>query len=105
MISLLSPTCGKSLSQHFRSMQKPLSEKTEGKGTRQMVWRDDMDEEFVELRRKLLDDLLLGFPAYDEEASHLKLFVDSSGVGSGVCLAQKQGDDTNIIAYASFTFT
>lgn len=31
--------------------------------------------------------------------------MDVSGVGVGACLAQKQGDESKIIAYASTSFT
>lgn len=88
----------------FSSIQKPLSEKTGGRGRRKLEWTTEMLDAFNRLREKIQEDVLLTFPDYSPEACPLELYADASGIGAGACLAQKQGDQMKIIAYASTTF-
>ena len=64
-----------------------------------------MEEAFSRLKDLIAEDVRLAFPDYGPEAKPLQLFVDSSGIGSGACLNQVQGDEPRIIAYASTTFS
>lgn len=89
----------------FSSIQKPLSEKTGGKSSRKLIWTEEMEAAFQELKRKLQEEVSSTFPDYSETANPMELYVDASGKGSGACLAQRQGDSVKVIAYASSTFS
>ena len=89
---------------NFSSIQKPLSEQTGGRGKPKLVWTQEMTEAFELLKVKITEEVLLSFPDYSLDAEVLELYTDASGVGAGACLAQKQGDRIQVIAYASTTF-
>ena len=89
---------------NFSVMQKPLSEKLKGKGSKKITWTDEMEDAFLNIKEKLKDDVTLAYPDYSRGASDLELYVDASGVGAGACLCQQQGEEMRIIAYASTTF-
>ena len=89
---------------NFSVIQRPLSEKTGGRGTRKLQWTEDMEVAFLKLKEKIREDVRLSYPDYSPEAEPLEIYVDASASGAGACLCQKQGDDTRIIAYASTSF-
>jgi hypothetical protein len=90
---------------NFSSLQKPLSEKTGGRGSKRLVWTDEMMQAFELLKDKIREDVKLTFPDYSKAADPLELYVDTSSIGCGACLAQKQDEEVKIIAYASMTFS
>ena len=90
---------------NFSSIQKPLSEKTGGRGRKKLEWDEEMEEAFHLLKEKIKEDVSLSFPHYGSEAQPLQLYVDASGRGAGACLAQEQQGETKVIAYASMTFS
>ena len=89
---------------NFSSLQKPLSEKLVGRGSRKLKWTRDMEAAFLTLKEKIKEDLLLSFPDFSAGASPLELFVDASDIGAGACLTQQQDGDVRVIAFASMTF-
>lgn len=89
---------------HFSTIQKPLSEQTGGRGNRKLVWTSEMEEAFLSVKEKIVEDVLLAFPDYSCDASPLQLYDDASGYGAGACLTQQQGENTRVIAYMSTTF-
>ena len=89
---------------NFSMIQKPLSEKLRGRGSRKLQWTDDMDDAFEAIKQKLQEDVILSYPDYSDSAAPLQLYVDASGVGAGACLCQEQDGETRIIAYSSTTF-
>ena len=89
---------------HFSSIQKPLTVKAVGRSNRRIVWTDEMDKAFEELKQKICEDVMLSYPDYSPDHEPLELFVDASGTGGGACLCQKQGDLMRVIAYASMSF-
>ena len=84
---------------------KPLSEITGGPKKMVIEWTDEMNEAYEELKARLVDEVVLAFPNYNEEASKLELFVDASGKGVGGCLVQEQEGVYRTIGYASMTFS
>ena len=87
------------------SLQKPLSQYTGGKSKAKIEWNPQMEEAFEKLKELMKEDFELSFPDYSETANQLELYVDASNNGAGACLAQKQENETKIIAYASMEFT
>ena len=89
---------------NFSTVQKPLSEKLQGRGSKKLQWTEEMNTAFEAIKLKLQEDVTLSYPDYSEGAAPLQLYVDASGVGAGACLCQEQGEDVKIIAYSSTTF-
>ena len=90
---------------NFSEVQKPLSAQTGGRGKRRLMWTEDMEVAFKEIKKLIVKDVTLAFPDYSADAEPLELYVDASGVGAGACLSQKQNEDNKVIAYASTTFS
>ena len=89
---------------NFSSIQKPLSEKTSGRKGKVLQWTQEMIHAFEDLKSRICNDVHLSFPDFSAGAAPLELYVDASAVGAGACLAQQQGSEVHIIAYASTTF-
>ena len=89
---------------NFSVIQRPLFEKSSGKGSRKLVWDERMSEAFHKIKEKIREDIMLAYPDYEPEAEPLELYVDASAVGAGACLCQKQGEQCRVIAYASTSF-
>ena len=90
---------------NFSEVQKPLSVETGGRGKKRLRWTAEMDAAFIEIKKRIVEDVTLAFPDYGEGGHPLELYVDASGVGAGACLAQRQNEEIVIIAYASTTFS
>ena len=90
---------------HFSTLQKPLSEKTSGKGSKRLEWTNEMDTAFEVLKEKMQEEVQLTFPDYSPDASPLEIYVDASNVGAGACLTQVQGGIRVKIDYSSKTFS
>ena len=90
---------------NFSTLQRPLSEKTVGRGHKKLRWTPEMEDAFQSLKIKILEESTLAYPDYSADAEPLELFVDASGVGAGACLAQKQADEFRVIAYSSTSFS
>ena len=71
---------------HCSSLQKPLSCLTGGRGSKKLVWTEEMDQAFHELKHQITRECTLSFPDYSEGANPLQLWVDASGIGAGACL-------------------
>ena len=89
---------------NFSTIQRPLSEKTGGRGSRKLKWTDEMEVAFQQLKVKIREEVKLTFPDYGPKSHPLELYVDASAAGAGACLSQKQGDENKVIAYASTSF-
>ena len=87
------------------SIAKPLSCVTNGPKKKVLIWSDEMNESFDQLKSALAEEVSLSFPDYSDNASKLELFVDASGTGAGGCLQQWQCDSYKTIGYSSMTFT
>ena len=86
-------------------IQKPLSKLTGGRSKKKLEWDDEMQLAFDKLKAEMAVELELGFPDYSEGAEKLELYVDASNIAAGAYLAQKQGGENRVIAFASMTFT
>ena len=84
---------------------KPLSELTGGPKRKKLIWSEEMNKAFQNLKDKLVEDVTLAFPDYSKQANKLELFVDASSKGAGACLVQKQNNIYCTIGYASTTFS
>ena len=61
-------------------------------------WGPEHDKAFAEVKQLLTNAPVLHFPDFSKE---FVVHVDASETGAGAFLAQKNGDDLNIIAYFS----
>ena len=86
-------------------LSKTLTQVTGGPKRKHLVWTQDMEKSFLEIRRQLAMEVMLSFPDYSKDAEPLELSVDASGVGAGGCLQQRQNGEYKTIAYASVTFS
>ena len=78
---------------------------TAGPKRKKIVWSQEMNAAYEQLKDRLIEDVTLAFPDYSKHASKLEVFVDASSKGAGACLVQKQGNQYRTIAYASTTFS
>ena len=81
----------------------PLVELTQKEHVKSIAkrWSQEHDEAFAEVKRLLSKAPILCFPDFTKD---FVVHVDASEVGAGAFLAQKDGDDLNIIAYFSQRF-
>ena len=81
----------------------PLVELTQKEHVKSIAkrWSQEHDEAFAEVKRLLSKAPVLCFPDFTKD---FVVHVDASEVGAGAFLAQKDGDDLNIIAYFSQRF-
>ena len=86
-------------------LTKPLTEWMNGKGSKKIIWSEEMDQVFVRLKEAVSEDIMLTYPDYGKAANKLELYVDASGTGCGACLMQKQEGVPKVIAYGSMTFS
>ena len=89
---------------NFSAIAKPLSSCTNGPKRKKLIWTEDMNKAYEEIKKRLVEESSLAFPDYSKESNPLELFVDASGVGAGACLMQKQKDEYRTIAYSSIAF-
>jgi hypothetical protein len=83
----------------FSKIAKPLTNLI--KKDNEFIWNDNCQQAFDELKEKLVNHPILQHPNYGKE---FILMTDSSGVGLGVVLAQKDNNNKEVvIAYASRT--
>ena len=88
----------------FSIIAKPLTASTQGSKSKKLIWSEEMNEAFEQIKMKLMEEITLSYPDYSEGASPLEVYADASGVGAGACLKQIQAGEQKIIAYASTTF-
>ena len=81
---------------------KPLFELLNQKN---LKWTSHCQTAFEELKRALVNPLLLSYPDRSSDASPLLLHVDASNIGAGACLSQIQQGENKPIAYISTTFS
>lgn len=81
---------------NFSDIAKPLHELTEEK--RQFDWTDRCTASFNDLKRRLCETPILGYP--DPEVDFI-VDTDASNTGIGGVLSQKKGDNEVVIAYFS----
>ena len=86
-------------------LSKPLSQVTGGPSKSSLDWSPDMEKAFEDLKAEAIKDIELAYPDYSDGSEPLELYVDASGYGAGACLAQKQGEGTRVIGYASMSFS
>ena len=86
-------------------LAKPLSAVTSGKKNGKLIWTEEMLQSFVRLKEVIQEEVKLAYPDYTITAEPLELHVDASGFGAGACLAQWQGGEHRVIAYASMSFS
>ena len=66
------------------------------------LWGPEQDKAFAEVKQLLTKAPVVHFPDFSKE---FVIHVDASERGAGAFLAQKNGDDLNIIAYCSQQFS
>lgn len=81
---------------NFADIAKPLHRLTEEK--RQFIWDEDCEAAFLNLKKRLCETPILGFP--DTENQFI-VDTDASNTGIGGVLSQKKGDQEVVIAYFS----
>ena len=86
-------------------MTKCLSNWTVGNKSKKVVWTEEMEARFQELKEEIAKDVMLAYPDYSKTARKIELYVDASETGCGACLMQMQGDKKQVIAYNSMTFS
>ena len=86
-------------------LSKPLSQVTGGPSRNDIEWNPEMEKAFEDLKAEAVKDIELAYPDYSDQSEPLELYVDASGYGAGACLAQKQGEVTRVIGYASMSFS
>ena len=64
-----------------------------------------MLQSFIKLKEVIQEEVKLAYPDYAVTAEPLELHVNASGYGAGACLAQWQGGEHRVIAYASMSFS
>ena len=86
-------------------LAKPLSAVTSGRRNEKLTWTEEMLQSFIKLKEVIQEEVKLAYPDYTITAEPLELHVDASGFGAGACLAQWQGGEHRVIAYASMSFS
>lgn len=84
---------------------KPLSKLLGSSDKALILWSDEMNQSFEELKTCMAKDIILIYPDYSATAHKMELSTDASRYGSGACLTQLQGDSVRVIGYASMTFS
>jgi hypothetical protein len=84
---------------------KPLTDLTGGPKKRLLTWTLEMNESYETLKKSLVEEVILAYPDYSENADKLELYVDASGTGAGGCLMQKQNGIYKPIGFSSMTFS
>ena len=85
---------------NFSSIAKPLTRLTEK--DIKIVWSSDCDQAFEKLKTSLVNTPVLVYP---DLTKPFILDTDTSGVGIGAVLSQKQDDKERVVAYYSRVLT
>ena len=81
---------------NFSEIAKPLTNLLK-KGT-PFIWDEKCDKAFTEMKQRLIEPPLLGYPSFDHPFT---LYTDASGFSLGAVLSQQIGDQPEkVIAYA-----
>ena len=81
---------------NFSEIAKPLTNLLK-KGT-PFIWDEKYDKVFTEMKQRLIEPPLLGYPSFDHPFT---LYTDASGFSLGAVLSQQIGDQPEkVIAYA-----
>ncbi|CAF4895233.1 unnamed protein product [Pieris macdunnoughi] len=81
---------------NFADIAKPLHRLTEQK--RKFTWDGECEDAFNELKNRLCETPILGYPDQDGE---YVVDTDASGIGIGGVLSQVKGEHEQVIAYFS----
>ena len=86
-------------------LTKSLTVWTVGSRGKRIIWSDEMEQAFKDLKEQVAEDVMLTYPDYSSEARKMELYVDASGSGCGACLMQPRDGEYKVIAYGSMTFS
>ncbi|CAB1116805.1 unnamed protein product [Ectocarpus sp. CCAP 1310/34] len=88
---------------NLAAITAPLVDLTKNEAVKSVSkrWGPEHDKAFAEIKRLLTKAPVLHFPDFSKE---FVFHVDASETGAGAFLAQKNGEDLNIIAYFSQRF-
>lgn len=87
---------------HYASITSPLSDLTKKGAPDVVIWSDQLQKVFIDIKSSLCNAPVLRLPDFDKE---FIVRTDASDTGLGAVLLQKHGDDIFPVAFASKKIT